>query len=73
MHTVRALAMSFLVILTMTGCGASETPEESQSPPIEETAFGETVGTLDKARAVEGTVMQQKEDIDQALQESEGH
>ena len=70
MHTVRAFAMSFLV-LTMHGCGTSEAPEESASPPIEETAFGDMVGTVDKSRAVEGVVMQQKEDIDQALQESE--
>jgi hypothetical protein len=39
---------------------------------VEETAFGEMVGTIDKAQSVEDTVMQQKEDTDRAIQESEG-
>lgn len=56
------------------GCGAAEdsSSEASQPPPVEETAFGDMVGTMDKARSVEDSVMQQKEDTDRAIRESEG-
>jgi len=58
-------------LLLLTACGAQDEPRP-EPPPVEDTAFGDMVGTMDKARAVEDTTLQHKEDIDRALQESEG-
>ena len=72
MQTRSAFAILGAALLLL-GCGAAEeSSESSEPPPVEETAFGEMVGTIDKARSVEGTVLQQKEDTDRAIQESEG-
>jgi hypothetical protein len=72
MQTRSAFAILGAVLLLL-GCGAAEdASESSEPPPVEETAFGDMVGTIDKARSVEGTVLQQKEDTDRAIQESEG-
>ena len=72
MQTRSAFAILGAVLLLL-GCGAAEdSSENSEPPPVEKTAFGEMVGTIDKARFVEGTVLQQKEDTDRAIQESEG-
>jgi hypothetical protein len=72
MQTRSAFAILGAVLLSL-GCGAAEDSSESSEPtPVEETAFGEMVGTIDKARSVEDTVLQQKEDTDRAIQESEG-
>lgn len=51
------------------GCGASEPPPP---PPIEQTVFGDTVSTLDRARAVEDVTQQHKQSLDQALERAEG-
>lgn len=60
-------------VLTLLGCGATkDSSESSEPPPVEKTAFGEMVGTIDKAHSVEDTVLQQKEDTDRAIQDSEG-
>lgn len=73
MQTRSSFTLLGAVILLLVGCGAAEDSSERPEPtPVEETAFGEMVGTLDKARSVEGAVLQQKEDVDRALQESEG-
>jgi hypothetical protein len=72
MQTRSAFAILGAVLLLL-GCGAAEdSSETAEPPPVEETAFGEMVGTIDKAHSVEGTVLQQKEDTDRAIQESEG-
>lgn len=52
------------------GCaGESEPPPP---PPVEETVFGDAVGTMDRARAVEDITQQQKRDLDAAIEASEG-
>ncbi len=71
MPTRSAFAILGAAILLL-GCGAEQSSETAEPPPVEETAFGEMVGTIDKAHSVEDTVMQQKEDTDRAIQESEG-
>lgn len=65
----RSLA-GLLVVIALSGCGGEQ---ESQSPPpIEETVFSDAVGTMDKARAVEDTTLQHKQDLDKALDAAEG-
>jgi hypothetical protein len=60
------LASSALVLVA---CGSE--PKPAELPAVEDTAAAGLAGAMDKARAVEGTVHQQKHNIDQALQENE--
>ena len=68
----RSLA-ALCLALALAGCGGA--PEEERQPmPVEDTVFGDTVGTMDKARAVEQTTLQHKEELDRAMQDAEsGH
>ena len=54
--------------LLLSGCGASD----REPQPVNETAFGEMAGTIDKARGVQDTVDGHKQGIDEALQSQEG-
>jgi nitrous oxide reductase accessory protein NosL len=67
-RTVCAVALAAV----LAACGAADDSTRAEPPPVEETAFGDMVGTMDEARGVEDTTMQHKENIDQALRESEG-
>lgn len=69
-HTV---ALSMLVIAGLSACGSEDAAERPEPPPVEETAVGDMVGTLDEARGVQDTTMKHKQDMDRALQESEGN
>ena len=71
MTIVRPLVLLVLAVAA-TGCG-SESSQPSAPPPVKDTAFGDMAGAMDKARGVEATTMQQKEDLDRAVQEAEGH
>lgn len=64
---ISLIAISMLV----TACGAQDEPRP-EPPTVEDTAFGDMVGTMDKARSVEGTTLQHKQDLDRALEQSEG-
>jgi hypothetical protein len=62
------------VSLGITACGSKSepSPEPSQEAArVKEGAFGDMVGTMDKARAVEGTTMEHKEEIDRSLDNAE--
>ncbi|MGH8197152.1 MAG: hypothetical protein ACRETI_03185 [Steroidobacteraceae bacterium] len=50
MRAILALGV-LTVALTMAGCGSDEGPEEEEPPmKVEDTVFGDLVGTQDKAR-----------------------
>lgn len=69
--TLRAqLTAAALLACLVAGCGA--TTEPPPPPPVQETVFGDTVGTMDRARAVEDITQQQKRDLDAAIERSEG-
>lgn len=72
MHIHRVL----LVVLAagvQSGCANDENTAQREAPPaVEDTVFGDTVQTIDKARAVESTVLQHKDELDRAVGESEG-
>lgn len=54
-------------------CGASEDSAPPKQPmPVKDTVLGDMAGAMDKARGVEATTLQHKEDMDRALQEQEG-
>lgn len=68
---IRSLAFALTAIapaILAAGCGQPEAPP----PPVEETVFGDAVGTLDRARAVEDITQQQKRALDAAIEASEG-
>ena len=60
-------------LCVLNGCGSSSEPEARPEPaPVAETAFGDMVGTMDKARGVQDTVDAHKQALDQQLQSTEG-
>lgn len=68
--------ISILLLLMMVACGSSENTgtETTEAKEMEntETVFDPLLKTIDKAKAVEDIVMQQKEQMDKALKEMEG-
>ncbi|HEY8538939.1 MAG TPA: hypothetical protein VIL28_08730 [Steroidobacteraceae bacterium] len=62
---------ALLACLAFAACGSQE--QGSDAPPVSETVFGPTVGTMDRARSVEDTTMQHKQDLDRALEAAEGN
>lgn len=58
-----------LVASLIAACGSEQKPAEPL--PVEDSAFGDMAGAVDKARAVEGTVQDHKEAIDRALEQNE--
>lgn len=70
MSAAHRLLAALLVAAALTACGAGES--ESKAPmKVEDTAFGDLVGTQEKARAVEDTTMQHKQDMDRAMDDAE--
>jgi hypothetical protein len=66
----RTLA-AIVICCALSACGGSE--DESREPmPVKDTVLGDAIGTMDKARAVEDTTLQHKEDLDRAMDEAEG-
>lgn len=55
----------------LAGCGGSNS-EPQEPPKVEDTAFGDMVGTMDKARGVQDTVDAQKQQTDQQINAAEG-
>jgi hypothetical protein len=73
MTTIQRICASMAAALLLAGCGSgADESARTEPPPVEDTAFGDMVGTMDKARAVQDTTLRHKADMDRALQESEG-
>jgi hypothetical protein len=66
----RSLAALF-VASALSACGTGQ-DESREPPPIEDTVFGDTVGAMDKARGVEATTLQHKQELDRAMEAAEG-
>lgn len=63
---------AMLATLALSACGESQQAAEPPPPmPVSETVFAPTVSTLDKARSVEGTLQQDKQNADAALKAAE--
>jgi hypothetical protein len=57
----------------LAGCGSHDTPHAGAPPmQVEDTAFGDMTGTMGRARSVEGTTLQHKEDLDRAVEQDGG-
>ena len=71
MQAHRTLA-ALCCAVALTACGGAQ--EEEKAPmPVEDTVFGDAVGTMDKARAVEETTLKHKEELDRAMETAEGN
>ena len=56
------------VLTTLAACGSAQKPAGEKPPmPVSETVFAPAVNALDKAKSVEGTLQQDKENTDAAL------
>jgi hypothetical protein len=71
MQSILRSIVAIVLALSLHGCAGDE-QASVRPPPVEETAFGDMVGTMDKARGVEDVMKQQKEERDRAMEESEG-
>jgi hypothetical protein len=60
--------------LALAGCGGPDEPEEEEPPmKVEDSAFGDLVGTQDKARdGANAAVDQHREQLKERLEEDEG-
>ena len=67
------LSLTGLVATLLLGCGAPPADEQAEAAPepgsqeAEETVFDDMIQTEDRARAVEGVVMDHKQDLDTAI------
>ncbi len=71
-HPVAVLAALSFGCLLLTACGA---PKNPPSPTADDAAASDVVGAplhqaLDKANSVEGTIQQQKRDVDDAVDQA---
>ncbi len=72
----RRLSLAGFVAVAVVACSAPapEPQDEEEAPALgrdtDETVFDDMLETKDRARAVEGTVMQQKRDLDAAIEAS---
>jgi hypothetical protein len=72
------LSLAAIAMLTVVGCSApapEETDEEEARAlgrDTDETVFDDTIQTQDRARAVEDLTLGRKDELDQALETSEG-
>jgi hypothetical protein len=68
MHGARAFTL--MAALFVTACGSS-TDSKSDPPPVKDTVFGDMVGTMDRAKGVQDTVMQGKQHVDEAVESAD--
>lgn len=61
--------MLFALALTLAACGSDSDP--GTEPADRETVFDPLVSNIDKAKEVEGQVMEQKRQMDEALSKME--
>jgi hypothetical protein len=71
--SARRLLLALIAALVMSACGAGgeDTKPEAETPTVDETAFGDMVGTIDKAKGVQDTVNAHKAETDRRLDEGE--
>lgn len=68
LRTIAVLSIAFVTAM-LAACGSK--PESAPPPPVEDTAFGDMAGAMDRARAVEDSLQEHKEALDRTLQQNE--
>lgn len=73
MSDARRLPLALIAALMLSACGAADEDADSakETPTVDDTAFGDMVGTLDKAKGVQDTVDAHKKATDRRLDEGE--
>lgn len=74
MNLLQRIGSIAICLGALGGCsgGTSEPEERPQPPPVEDTVFGDTVSTMDRARGVQDTVDTHKQDLDRQMDANEG-
>ena len=78
MKGIARLTLTSLAFAALVGCGAPPADDEAKAPPepgsqeAEETVFDDMIQTQDRARAVEGVLMDSKRSLDEAIERDEG-
>ena len=79
MNGIARLSLTGLLMVALAGCGAppadeqeAEVAPDPDSQRAEETVFDDMIQTQDKARAVEDLTLGRKDELDRALDASEG-
>ncbi len=68
MNSVFKSMLALCCTVAFSACGR----QEAAPMPVEDTVFSETVGAMDKARAVDDVTRQHKQDLDRAMEAAEG-
>lgn len=70
---MRAKVGLLSIAIALAACGSKQ-EEAAEKPPmkVEDTAFGDMTKAMDRAKGVEATTMQQKEDTDRAVEAGGG-
>lgn len=73
MSAARRIWLVSISALLSSACGTGDREAEAERAPpaVEDTVFGDTVGAIDKANAVQDTVDAHKQDMDRRLDEGE--
>jgi len=66
---IQSAASVAVAALMLAACGSEQKPAER--PPVQDTAFRDMAGAMDKARGAEATLQQGQEARDRKLQEQE--
>jgi hypothetical protein len=72
MTTIRRVLCLIAGAASLGACGSADDGSRAAPPPVEDTAFGDMVGSMERARAVEDVTLQHKESLDRAVRKSEG-
>lgn len=69
MSAADRLFAALLVSVALAGCGGESEPKAPMD--VKDTAFGDMAEAQERARAVEDTTLQHKQDMDRALDDAE--
>ena len=70
--SITGVAMTGAIVVVTTLLAACSSEQKTAAPPpVEDTAFRDMAGAMDKARAVEGTMQDHKKALDRTLQQNE--
>lgn len=68
-NKIRNPGAVLIVACLLAACGSE--PKPTAPPPVEDTAAADMVHAMDKARAVEGTMQERKDNLDRTLEQNE--
>lgn len=70
MKSASRSALLLCCVWMLAACGP-RSEHNTEPPPVEETVFGDLVGSMEKARGVETALQEDKQALDRALEAAE--